>query len=199
MTKKDTHHRSIQACRPLGTVPELRRIHALLRRQRAGQSRWVHWENTRKRSRSRFSASQGRSFRAGPPSPTDFAGFGPIRRPRRWRQDALRDTRGLQPRRNNSSCSTAPGNPPACSVASLAPRVSFGGAQFPFLQGYPRQLLGTVPVEGVGGGVEILLPAPAVYYLVVHQLAPLQHDIEGVGLSPVNSQAVLPRTPVARR
>ena len=75
-------------------MPELRRIHALLRRQRAGQSRWVHWENTRKRSRSRFSASQGRSFRAGPPSPTDFAGFGPIRRPRRWRQDALRTLGG---------------------------------------------------------------------------------------------------------
>ena len=53
----------------------------------------------------------------------------------------------------------------------LSPGVPFGGRQGTVLQRLQRQLLGAVPVERVGGDVEVQLALPALY-LVVHHSHP---------------------------
>ena len=69
---------------------------------------------------------------------------------------------------SSSSCSATTSNPSTGRGAALTPDVPLGVGQVTVLQGRHRQLLGTVPVESVGGGVEVAFPALAVQ-LAAHE------------------------------
>ena len=63
---------------------------------------------------------------------------------------------------NSSSSCSAKGDPPADNGKAFGPDVPLGLRQVPVLQPRQRQLLGTEPVERVGGDVEVWLALPGV-------------------------------------